>query len=165
MLRYLKSLEDKDVALNRSMIPLGSCTMKLNATAEMIPVTFPGFGAIHPFAPVDQAEGYLEMIRRLASWLATITGFIGFLGVSTMPGLLLSDWFDSAVGAAHGLEGHQAMMDAMCSASPMRGSWRNAGPGPNRPSDRALHHSWRRLRLCSPCFRSGLPCSCITRPS
>jgi glycine dehydrogenase len=75
MLRWLKSLEDKDIALNRSMIPLGSCTMKLNATAEMIPVTFPGFADLHPFVPNDQAEGYLLLIRRLEEWLARITGF------------------------------------------------------------------------------------------
>ncbi|WP_160120810.1 aminomethyl-transferring glycine dehydrogenase [Rhodovarius lipocyclicus] len=75
MLRYLKRLEDKDVALNRSMIALGSCTMKLNATAEMIPITFPGFANIHPFAPIDQAQGYLTLIRRLEGWLATVTGF------------------------------------------------------------------------------------------
>jgi glycine dehydrogenase len=75
MLRYLRTLESRDLSLTHSMIPLGSCTMKLNATAEMIPVTWPEFGKLHPFAPVEQAVGYHEMFRNLESALAEITGF------------------------------------------------------------------------------------------
>ena len=75
MLRYLKSLQNRDLALDHSMISLGSCTMKLNATSEMIPVTWPAFANMHPFAPRDQATGYLAMIDGLAAWLQTITGF------------------------------------------------------------------------------------------
>ncbi|RFS82352.1 glycine dehydrogenase (aminomethyl-transferring) [Actinomadura spongiicola] len=75
MLRYLRRLQDKDVALDRSMIPLGSCTMKLNATAEMEPITWPEFANIHPFAPVEQAAGYLELIGELEAALAEITGY------------------------------------------------------------------------------------------
>jgi glycine dehydrogenase len=75
MLRYLRALSDMDIALDRSMIPLGSCTMKLNATTEMEPVTWPGFTDIHPFAPIDQAGGYLALIRQLQGWLAEITGY------------------------------------------------------------------------------------------
>ena len=75
MLRYLRRLADKDYALDRGMIPLGSCTMKLNATTEMEPLTWPEFAAIHPFAPIEQAQGHLELVRQLERWLAAITGY------------------------------------------------------------------------------------------
>jgi len=75
LLRYLRRLADKDLALDRTMIPLGSCTMKLNATTEMIPVTWPEFGRIHPFAPLDQAAGYLDLFADLERWLVEITGY------------------------------------------------------------------------------------------
>ncbi|MER7132980.1 aminomethyl-transferring glycine dehydrogenase, partial [Streptosporangium saharense] len=75
MLRYLRRLQDKDVALDRSMIPLGSCTMKLNATTEMEPITWPEFAGLHPFAPAEQTEGYTELVRELEGWLAEVTGY------------------------------------------------------------------------------------------
>jgi glycine dehydrogenase len=107
MLRYLKSLENKDLSLNHSMISLGSCTMKLNATSEMIPVTWPEFCNIHPFAPHDQVQGYHELIQDLNSDLAEITGFAA---VSAQPnsgatgeyaGLLaITDYLES-IGQGH----------------------------------------------------------------
>ncbi|GII03402.1 aminomethyl-transferring glycine dehydrogenase [Planobispora takensis] len=75
MLRYLRRLQDKDIALDKSMIPLGSCTMKLNATTEMEPITWPEFAGLHPYAPEDQAEGYVELIEGLEGWLAEVTGY------------------------------------------------------------------------------------------
>jgi glycine dehydrogenase len=75
MLRYLRALADKDLALDRTMIPLGSCTMKLNATSEMLPVTWPAFGAVHPFAPADQVQGYVDMIGELETSLCAVTGY------------------------------------------------------------------------------------------
>jgi glycine dehydrogenase len=107
MLRYLKHLEDKDIALDRSMIPLGSCTMKLNATAEMLPITWPGFADIHPFAPPQQTQGYAELIRRLSAWLAEATGFAA---ISLQPnagsqgeyaGLLAIRAYQAAQGEGH----------------------------------------------------------------
>ncbi len=107
MLRYLKRLENKDISLTRSMIPLGSCTMKLNATAEMIPITLPGFADIHPFAPADQTLGYRELITGFEDLLKAVTGFAG---VSLQPnagsqgeyaGLLAIRAYHGARGEGH----------------------------------------------------------------
>ena len=107
MLRYLKRLENRDLSLTGSMIPLGSCTLKLNATAEMYPVTWRKIGAMHPFAPADQAAGYRAMIEQLERWLAEITGFHA---VSMMPnagsqgeltGLLVIRGYHEARGESH----------------------------------------------------------------
>ena len=65
MLRYIKKLGDKDIALDKAMIPLGSCTMKLNATSEMLPISWPEFSSIHPFSPMDQVSGYIQLIEEL----------------------------------------------------------------------------------------------------
>ncbi len=107
MLRYLKKLENRDLSLTHSMIPLGSCTMKLNATAEMIPITWPGIGRIHPFAPTEQTKGYQQLFRDLERWLGEITGFAG---VSLQPnagsqgeyaGLLVIRAYHKARGQGH----------------------------------------------------------------
>ena len=107
MLRYLRTLADRDLALDRSMIPLGSCTMKLNATAEMIPVTWSQFGALHPFAPEEQAQGYAELVAELESMLCAVTGYDA---VSLQPnagsqgeyaGLLMIKAYHESRGQAH----------------------------------------------------------------
>ena len=107
MLRYIRALSDKDLALDRCMIPLGSCTMKLNATSEMIPITWPEFAHVHPFAPADQLAGYQELDRLLRAWLCQATGYAD---VSLQPnagsqgeyaGLLAIKAYHAAQGHAH----------------------------------------------------------------
>jgi glycine dehydrogenase len=107
MLRYLRQLSDKDLALDRSMIPLGSCTMKLNATSEMIPITWPEFANVHPFAPADQLQGYAALDAQLRAWLCEATGYAA---VSLQPnagsqgeyaGLLAIRAYHAAHGAGH----------------------------------------------------------------
>ena len=82
MLRYIRRLQARDLSLTHSMIPLGSCTMKLNATSEMLPVTWAEFGRMHPFAPADQTKGYQQLFADLEQWLAEITGFRGGLAAA-----------------------------------------------------------------------------------
>ena len=107
MLRYIRRLSDKDLALDRSMIPLGSCTMKLNATSEMIPITWPEFANVHPFAPTDQLQGYAELDVQLRAWLCQATGYAG---ISLQPnagsqgeyaGLLVIRAYHQAHGQGH----------------------------------------------------------------
>ena len=107
MLRYIRRLSDKDLALDRSMIPLGSCTMKLNATSEMIPITWPEFASLHPFAPHDQLQGYRELDEQLRAWLCQATGYAG---ISLQPnagsqgeyaGLLVIKAYHEANGQGH----------------------------------------------------------------
>ncbi len=107
MLRYIRSLSDKDLALDRSMIPLGSCTMKLNATSEMIPITWPEFAHIHPFSPADQRQGYALLDQQLRDWLCEATGYAG---ISLQPnagsqgeyaGLLVIQAYHRARGEGH----------------------------------------------------------------
>ena len=130
MLRYIRMLGDKDLALDRTMIPLGSCTMKLNATSEMIPITWPAFANIHPFAPADQLQGYAELDQQLRAWLCEATGYAG---ISLQPnagsqgeyaGLLVIKAFHEANGqgqrkiclipsSAHGTNPASAQMAGM----------------------------------------------------
>ncbi len=107
MLRYIRSLSDKDLALDRTMIPLGSCTMKLNATSEMIPITWPEFANIHPFAPANQREGYTLLDEQLRGWLCQATGYAG---ISLQPnagsqgeyaGLLVIKAYHASKGESH----------------------------------------------------------------
>ncbi|MEY2769982.1 MAG: aminomethyl-transferring glycine dehydrogenase [Pseudomonadota bacterium] len=107
MLRYIRQLSDKDLALDRSMIPLGSCTMKLNATSEMIPITWPEFALPHPYAPAEQMQGYAELDQQLRDWLCQATGYAG---ISLQPnagsqgeyaGLLVIQAYHRARGEGH----------------------------------------------------------------
>ena len=107
MLRYLRKLGDRDYALDRGMIPLGSCTMKLNATAEMEPISWPGFADLHPFVPAEDAAGMIELVETLESWLATVTGYAG---VSIQPNAGSQGEFSGllAIRAYHRSRGQEA---------------------------------------------------------
>ena len=107
MMRYIKKLENRDMSLTHSMISLGSCTMKLNATAELLSITNPKFNRIHPFVPVDQVAGYMELMRELEDWLAEITGNAeqssATLALATGRPLLALEYMHSQPGNLRGL--------------------------------------------------------------
>lgn len=125
MMRYLRRLADRDFALDRGMIPLGSCTMKLNSATEMAGITWAGFNAVHPFAPREDVTGYLEMITQLESWLADLTGYDT---VSLQPNAGSQGEFAGllAIRAYHASRGRTAARSAWCPAPP-------TAPTPPRP--------------------------------
>ena len=149
MLRYLRYLQNKDIALDRSMIPLGSCTMKLNATTEMEPVSLPGFADLHPFVPYEDAAGMIELIETLESWLATVTGYAA---VSIQPnagsqgelaGLL-------AIRAYHRSRGDEHVP---CGRTDAAHRLRASGQSGIARRHRVLSELRAILRLCSGCGR------------
>ena len=178
MLRYLRALSDRDFALDRGMIPLGSCTMKLNATTEMEPISYPGFANLHPFAPVEDAQGYVELIDTLETWLAEVTGYAK---VSIQPnagsqgelaGLLAIRAYHDARGdhdrrvclipsSAHGTNAASAVMAGMKVVVVKAAERRLGRPGrPAEPRSRPTATSWP--RSWSPTPR---PTGCSRRPS
>ena len=143
MLRYLRRLESRDLSLCHSMIPLGSCTMKLNATAEMLPISWPEFARLHPFAPADQTFVYREMAEQLEYWLGEITGFAA---VSLQPNA--------------GSQGEYAGLLAI------RGYHASRGEGRNPPTAQIRRaRSWQGLKLSRlpPC-KTGTLISLICAP-
>ena len=169
LLRYMRKLADRDLALDRAMIPLGSCTMKLNATTEMIPLTWPEFGALHPFAPREQAAGYHAMFERLEQWLCDITGYdaISLQPNSGAQGEYAGLLAIRAYHAARGERASQCLPDPLLGArhqSGLRQHGRHGGRGRRLRRARAMSMS----TICAPRPKSNaenLAAIMITYPS
>ena len=134
ILRYLRKLSDKDIALDRSMIPLGSCTMKLNAATAMEPISWPGFADLHPFAPMHELTGYRDLIGQLEAWLAEVTGYDS---VSVQPNAGSQGEFAGllAIRAYHRAKGDDDRTYVSSPAAP-------TAPMPPAPSWRACRSRW-----------------------